>query len=63
MITGQVEEIRLLVKLVEDSTRSVLDIGRSEDGDGILWEGFGEVRATFVVFESSDSGSHWVGEV
>jgi hypothetical protein len=47
-ITGQVEEVWFLVEFVEDSTRSVLDIGGSEDGDGVLWEGFGEVRATFV---------------
>jgi hypothetical protein len=46
------------VEFIEDGTRSVLDIGGSEDGDGVLWEGFGEVRATFVILESRDSGSH-----
>lgn len=51
------------MELVEDGTGSVLDVGGSEDGDGVLWKGFGEIRATFVVFESRYSGSHWVGEM
>jgi hypothetical protein len=63
LITGQVEEVRLLVEFIEDSTGSVLDIGGSEDGDGVLGEGFGEVCATFVIFESRDPGSYWIGEV
>jgi hypothetical protein len=63
MITGQVEEVWLLVEFVEDGTGSVLDIGGSEDGDGVLGKGFGEVCAAFVIFESGDTGSHWIGEV
>jgi hypothetical protein len=62
-ITGQVEEVRLLVEFVEDGTGSVLDIGGSEDGDGVLGEGFGEVCAAFMVFEGRDSGSHWIRKV
>ena len=62
-ITGQVEEVRLLVKFVKDGTGSVLDIRGSEDGDGVLRKGFGEVRATFVIFEGRDSRSHWFGGV
>jgi hypothetical protein len=61
--TGQVEEVRLLVKFVKDGTGSVLDIGGSEDGDGVLWKGFGKVGAALVILESRDSGSHWVEEV
>jgi hypothetical protein len=63
LITGQVEEVRLLVELIEDGTRSVLDVGGSEDGDGVLGKGFGEVCAAFVIFKGRDSGGHWIGEV
>jgi hypothetical protein len=51
------------VEFVKDGTGSVLDVGGSEDGDGVLWDGFGEVCATLVVLESRDSGSHCVKEV
>jgi hypothetical protein len=63
LITGQVEEVRLLVEFIEDGARSVFDIGGSEDGDGVLRKGFGEVCTTFVIFEGRDSGGHWIGEV
>lgn len=62
MCTGQVEEVRFLVKLVKDSTGAVFDIGRGKDGDTVLRECFGEVCATVVIFESRNSGSHWIGE-
>lgn len=34
--TGQVEEIRVLVKFIEDWTRTVLELGCGEYGDAIL---------------------------
>jgi hypothetical protein len=58
VITGQVEEVWLLVKFVKDGTRSVLDVGGSEDGNGVLGDGFGEVRAALVILESRDTGGH-----
>lgn len=62
MITSQVEEVRFLVEFVEDGTGAVFDIRRSEDGDAVLGESFGEICAALVVFESRNSGSHCVGE-
>ena len=61
-ITSQVEEVRLLVEFVKNGAGPVLDVGGSEDGDGVLWKGFGEVGAALVVLESRDAGSHWVEE-
>ena len=60
--TGQVEEVGFLVELVEDGSRAVLYIGRSEDSDAVLGKGFGEIRTAVMVFESGDARSHWGNE-
>lgn len=62
MITSQVKEVGFLVEFVKDGTRAVFDIRRSEDGDTVLGESFGEVRAALVIFEGRDSRSHCDGE-
>lgn len=58
MITSQVEEVWFLVEFVKDGTGAVFDVRRSEDGDTVLGESFGEVCAALVVFEGRDSRSH-----
>lgn len=54
--TGQVEEVGILVELVEDGTRAVLDVGGCEHGNGAFGEGIGELHSPVVVFLGGDSG-------
>lgn len=58
MFTSQVEEVWFLVELVEDGTGAVFDIRRSEDGNTVLGESFGEVCAALVVLEGRNTRSH-----
>lgn len=53
--TGQIQEVGILVELVEDGTRAVLDIGGGEHSDGAFGQGFGKFHAAVVVFLCGDS--------
>ena len=52
--TCQVEEIRLLVELVEDRSGPGFDVRRREDSYAPSGERFGQLRPTFMVFDSGD---------
>ena len=54
--TREVQEIRILVELVEDSTRAILDIRGGENSNRVPRKSFGEPRAAVVVLLRRDSG-------
>jgi hypothetical protein len=49
-------EVRVLVELVEDGARRVLEVRGGEDGDGVGRQLFGEVGAALKVLEGGDAG-------
>lgn len=58
--TGEVEEVRVLVELVEHGPRADLDVRRGEEGDGLWREGLGEPDAALVVLLGGDAGCDWM---
>ncbi len=53
--TRQVEEVRVLVELVKHGTRSVFDIGRGYNGNGIFGELGGKLGASLCIFKGGNS--------
>jgi len=53
--TGQIEKVRVLVELVEDGTRAVLDVGRGEYGNRMRGQRLGELDAAAVVLLSGNA--------
>lgn len=54
--TGEVEKIRVLVKVVEDSARSKLDVGGSYYRNSIFRKPRCKLRSALTVFNSRDTG-------
>lgn len=53
--TCQVEEVRLLVKFVEHSARSVFDICSSQDGNAIFGKFSCKLRSALSILEGCDA--------
>lgn len=57
--TSEVVEVGFLVELVEDGSRPELELGRSKDGDAVMWEFLREGGAAMMVLESGDPWCHY----
>jgi len=46
------------VKLIEDGTGAVLEVGGGEDGDAVVWELLRKGGTAMVVLEGRDAGRY-----
>lgn len=58
--TSQVEEVRVLMKVVEDSPRSILDVRGSDYRNASVWKFRGKLGPTMRILERGYARRNWI---